>query len=233
MRRAVVAILVFIMIASTLVTWAILPHESEPALAPPSSTATIEVVTLPKPVVKGNVSVEEALQNRRSVREYTDADISSGELSQLLWAAQGVTNAQGFRTAPSAGALYPLDVYAVNATGVYHYNPQNHSLGRITSADVQESLTKAALNQSAVRQAPLTFVITGVYERTAVKYGDRAERYVHLEAGHAAQNVLLECTALGLGGVPIGAFDDARVQAALSIPSDHQPLYVIPIGHVS
>ncbi|MDD1720682.1 MAG: SagB/ThcOx family dehydrogenase [Euryarchaeota archaeon] len=233
MRRAVVAILVFIIIASTLVTWAILPHESEPVFMPLSRSAAVEVVALPKPVLKGNVSVEEALQNRRSVREYTDAAISLGELSQLLWAAQGVTNAQGFRTAPSAGALYPLDVYAVNATGVYHYNTQNHSLGRITSTNVQENLTKAALGQSAVRTAPLVLVITGVYERTAAKYGDRAERYVHLEAGHAAQNVLLECAALGLGAVPIGAFDDARVQAALGIPGDHQPLYVIPIGHIS
>lgn len=228
-----IAILVFIMIASTLVTWAIVPHTSEPVPSPPSRSPVVGVVTLPEPVVQGNVSVEEALQNRRSVREYTDAAISLGELSQLLWAAQGVTNTQGFRTAPSAGALYPLDVYAVNATGVYHYNPQNHSLGRITSINVRENLTKAALNQSPVHQAPLTLVITGAYERTAVKYGDRAERYVLLEAGHATQNVLLECTALGLGAVPIGAFDDARVQAALGVPTEHRPLYLIPVGHVS
>ncbi|MGZ4907556.1 MAG: SagB/ThcOx family dehydrogenase [Halobacteriota archaeon] len=228
-----IAILVFIMIASTLVTWAFFSQPSVSPLSPLSRRPVVEVVTLPGPVVQGNVSVEEALQNRRSVREYTDADISLGELSQLLWAAQGVTNAQGFRTAPSAGALYPLDVYAINASGVYHYNPQNHSVGRITSMDVRESLTKAAQNQSAVRQAPLTLVITGAYERTAVKYGDRAERYVHLEAGHATQNVLLECTALGLGAVPIGAFDDALVQAALGIPREYQPLYVIPVGHVS
>ncbi len=233
MRRAAIAVLILILIALTLVTWAILPHASESSSPPPSRSLAIEVVTLPGPKTQGNVSVEEALQHRRSVRDYTDGDIALSDLSQLLWAAQGITSTQGFRTAPSAGALYPLNVYAVNATGVYRYVPQNHSLERISSADVRESLAKAALNQSAVRTAPLTLVVTGSYERTAVKYGDRAEQYVHLEAGHAAQNVLLECTALGLGAVPIGGFDDAGVGAALGAPADHRPLYLIPVGHVS
>ncbi len=233
MRRPAIAVLVILLTASTFVAWAVLPSASESALAPSSPSRVLEVVALPAPNKHGNVSVEEALQNRRSIRDYADGDITLSELSQLLWAAQGVTNAQGFRTAPSAGALYPLDIYTVNATGVYHYIPQNHGLERLSSSDIRESLAKAALDQSAVRKAPLTLVLTGAYEWTAVKYGDRAERYVHLEAGHAAQNVLLECTALRLGAVSIGAFDDASVLAALGAPASHQPLYLIPVGRIS
>ncbi len=236
MRKKILAVaLVIAVIASALIGWmALSSQKSDDAVVPVShDLAVIDVIKLPDPVLKGNMSLEETFQQRRSVREYTDADISLSELSQLVWAAQGITSTQGFRTVPSAGALYPLEVYVVNVTGVYHYNPLNHSLGKIRSADVQENLTKAALNQDAVRQAPLKLVIMGVYERAATKYGERAERYVHLEAGHAAQNVLLECTSLGLGAVPIGAFDDSMVREVLETPPDQQPLYIIPIGHVS
>jgi SagB-type dehydrogenase family enzyme len=177
------------------------------------------------------MSVEEALNTRRSVREFSGADVSDNDLSQIVWAAQGITGPQGFRTAPSAGARYPIEVYIVNVTGVYHYIPLNHSLEKIREGDVKDDLMRAALNQNAVGHAPLDLVITGMYERTAVKYGDRAERYVCLEAGHVAQNVLLQCTALHLGAVPIGAFDDAKVQDVLGISHDNRPLYIIPIGH--
>jgi SagB-type dehydrogenase family enzyme len=209
-------------------------QKSSDAITPESQhQATTDVTTLPPPALKGPVSLEEVLVGRRSIRSYSDADISSSELSQLLWAAQGVTSSQGFRTAPSAGALYPLEIYAVNATGVYHYNPVNHSVTRTAPANAQEKLFQVALNQNAVKQAPSKLVIMGVYGRVAVKYGDRAERYVHLEAGHAAQKVLLECSSLGLGAVPVGAFDDALVREAIRVPADYQPLYIIPIGHVS
>jgi len=191
----------------------------------------LETMRLPQPTVKGNMSVEEALSTRRSVREYSSTDLSDNDLSQIVWAAQGITSPQGFRVAPSAGALYPIEVYVVNATGVYHYIPLNHSLERIKEGNIKDDLMRAALNQNAVKQAPLDLVIAGVYERTTVKYGDRAERYVHLEAGHVAQNVLVQCTALHLGAVPIGAFDDAKVQDALGITRDNRPLYIISIGH--
>ncbi len=206
-------------------------NDSDASTSP--ETIVIDVTKLPQPLLKGKISLEETLQQRRSIREYSNESVSLGELSQLLWAAQGITSSQGFRTTPSAGALYPLEVYAINATGIYHYNPPNHSLEKISSENVQDDLTKAALNQNAVRQAPLKLVITGVFERTTVKYGDRAERYILLEAGHAAQNVLLECTSLGLGAVPIGAFDDVMVREVIQAPANHQPLYIIPIGHVS
>jgi SagB-type dehydrogenase family enzyme len=201
---------------------------SEPTELP----VPLETIRLPQPIVKGNMSVEEALSTRRSVREYSSTDLSDSDLSQIVWAAQGITSPRGFRTTPSAGALYPLDVYAINATGVYHYIPLNHSLERIKEGNMKEDLMQAALHQNAVKQAPLDLVIAGVYERSAIKYGDRAERYVHLEAGHAAQNVLVQCTALHLGAVPIGAFDDAKVQDTLGISRDNRPLYIIPIGHI-
>ncbi|MEI7828038.1 MAG: SagB/ThcOx family dehydrogenase, partial [Euryarchaeota archaeon] len=223
MQKILLVVLGFAVIASTLIGWIILSAQKSDDTVLPASQGlvVVDVIKLPQPITKGNVSLEETLQQRRSIREYTDADISLNELSQLLWAAQGITSIQGFRTVPSAGALYPLEVYTVNVTGVYHYNPLNHSLEKVRSADVQENLVKAALNQGAVRQAPLKLVIMGVYERTAAKYGERAERYVHLEAGHAAQNVLLECTSLGLGAVPIGAFDDSMVREAVGAPPDH------------
>ncbi len=200
---------------------------SEPIQLP----APLEMSRLPPPTVKGTMSVEEALSTRRSVREYSSTDLSENDLSQIVWAAQGITDSQGFRAAPSAGALYPIEVYVVNTEGVYHYIPLNHSLEKIKEGNVKGDLMRAALNQNAVGQAPLDLVIAGVYERTAVKYGDRAERYVHLEAGHVAQNVLLQCTALHLGAVPIGAFDDAKVQDVLGISREYHPLYIISIGH--
>lgn len=153
------------------------------------------------------------------------------QLSQLLWACQGITHTAGLRTAPSAGALYPLEVYVATAEAVYHYVPQGHKLQLLRRGDVRPALSKAAVGQAPPAQAPLVFVITAVYQRTAQKYGERASLYVHLEAGHAAQNILLQAVALGLGGVPIGAFYEDQVRAALGLPADHEPLYIIPVGH--
>jgi SagB-type dehydrogenase family enzyme len=166
------------------------------------------------------------------VREFSEKQLTLAELGQLLWAAQGVTNQYGFRTAPSAGALYPLEVYAVMAEGVYRYEPPGHRLIVHAAGDLRPQLYEAALRQNPIRAAPVVFVIAAVYGRTAVKYGDeRSPRYVHLEAGHAAQNILLQAVALNLGAVPIGAFYDDRVKQVLKLPSDQQPLYLIPTGH--
>lgn len=141
-----------------------------------------------------------------------------------------MTDDAGHRTAPSAGALYPLEIYLATAAGVDHFDPARHVLTRVSDGDPRSALHDAALAQSAVLEAPVVFVIAAVYARTAGKYGPRAERYVHLEAGHAAQNIVLQAVALGLASVPIGDFDDERVQAALGLPPDQQPLYLIPVG---
>ena len=177
------------------------------------------------------MSLEAALQARRSVREFGAEPLTASQIGQLLWAAQGTAHGNGARTAPSAGALYPLEIYAVTDASVERYEPGDHALVRVRDDDRRAVLRDAALDQDCVREAPLSIVVTGVFARTAVKYGQaRAERYVHLEAGHAAQNVLLQAVALGLGAVAVGAFDDRRVQQALDLPRDHEPLYLLCIG---
>lgn len=206
---------------------------SQPSVPAEAQIATPQsVITLPEPRQQGPLSLEEAIARRRSVRQFMDEPLTQEEIGQLLWAAQGITNPAGYRTAPSAGALYPLEVYAVTEEGAYHYLPQGHQLAAQRQGAVQDELYQAALKQEAIKEAPLVIVIAAVYERTAQKYGEqRSPRYVHLEAGHAAQNVLLQAVSLGLGAVPIGAFEDEKVKEALDLPDDHQPLYLIPVGH--
>jgi SagB-type dehydrogenase family enzyme len=198
----------------------------EVAASPPP-----EEMALPEPRRQGALSLEEALAQRRSVRSFTEEKLTLEEISQLLWAAQGMTANWGGRTAPSAGALYPLEVYVATADGLYHYAPQGHKAIIESQDDLRQGLWEAGLKQDAIRSAPVVFVITAIEERTAGKYGSRAERYVKLEAGHACQNILLQAVALNLGAVPIGAFYDDQVQAVLSLPADHEPLYLIPVGH--
>jgi SagB-type dehydrogenase family enzyme len=177
------------------------------------------------------MSLEAALTARQSIRAYTAEPVDLADISQLFWSAQGVTRSWGGRTAPSAGALYPLELYAATADGVYHYLPAQHQAELWKVEDIRESLWAAGLRQEALRQAPTVFVMTAVYGRTSAKYGDRSERYVKLEVGHAAQNLLLQAVTLGLGAVPIGAFADQQVSAALSLPAGEEPLYLIPVGH--
>ncbi len=209
---------------------------STPLVAPSANMLDApagERVTLPTPQRKGVLAVEEALTRRRSVREFSEAPLGASELGQLLWAAQGITDPAGLRTAPSAGALYPLELYAVTGAAVYHYEPAGHRLMVQARGDSRRTLYAAALQQNAVLNAPAVIVIAAVYARTAQKYGtERGPRYVHLEAGHAAQNVLLQAVALDLVAVPVGAFEDDKVKQALALPSDHDPLYLIPVGHL-
>ncbi|HLG56469.1 MAG TPA: SagB/ThcOx family dehydrogenase [Vicinamibacterales bacterium] len=200
------------------------------AWSPAPTTGTPDTVSLPGPRLRGLASVEESLARRRSVREFQERELSWDDIGQLLWACQGVTDPQGFRTAPSAGALYPLDVFVVTPSGVYRYHPGPHEVRRIADRDVRSRLRMAALDQDALA-APCIIAIAGVEQRTARKYGNRARRYVVLEAGHAAQNVLLQATTLGLDAVPIGAFDDEEVRMTLGAPSGEEILLLIPVGH--
>jgi SagB-type dehydrogenase family enzyme len=204
----------------------------QPAAREPSATApTGSPRPLPAPRTSGPVSLEEALAERRSVRSFADAPLTDAEVGQLLWAAQGVTDESGLRTAPSAGARYPLETYAVTADGAWRYVPDRQALEPVLAGDVRPDLQRAALGQEAVGAAPLVVVISADIDRTASRYGaERAPRYVHLEAGHAAQNVLLQAVALGLGSVPIGAFSDADVARVLRLPPDEIVLYLLPVG---
>jgi SagB-type dehydrogenase family enzyme len=201
------------------------PEPTAPAVGPG------DVTPLPTPDLAGQMSLETALAQRRSVREFDARPLTAAEVGQLLWAAQGITGERGYRTAPSAGALYPLEIYLATADGLYHYEAGQHALTVVSRADPRPALREAALDQAPGGQAPAVFVIAAVVERTAAKYGaERSPRYVHLEAGHAAQNLLLQAVALELGAVPIGAFDDAAVQEAMGLSADQQPLYLIPVG---
>jgi SagB-type dehydrogenase family enzyme len=207
---------------------------SQATAASPSPTPTApELIDLPAPRLQGDVSLEHALARRRSVRDFTEQDLTLEQLAQLLWAAQGITDERGFRTAPSAGALYPLEVYVVNDAGLYHYRPAEHALAPLAAQDARQAVWKAGLEQDALRDAPVVFMICAVYQRTEQKYGQRATQYVHIEAGHAAQNLLLQAVALGLGGVPIGALYEDQLQAALPLPADHKPLYLLAVGYPS
>lgn len=196
-----------------------------------------EVIGLPAADTEGSVSLERTLADRRSVRRYAAGALPLEQVGQLLWAAQGETQPRtGYRTAPSAGATYPLEVYLVAgrvdglSAGVYRYLPRRHEVERVGNEDLRQPLYDAALRQPMVREAPVVLVITGVTERTADRYGTRAGRYVAMEAGHASQNVYLQATAIGLGTVAVGAFDDGQVSSVLGLDSGEQPLYLMPVG---
>ncbi len=196
-----------------------------------------ETISLPQPDITGTRTLEQVLAGRRSQRNFSKTALDLKEISQLFWAAQGITGSSVFRTAPSAGALYPLEIYVISgpgnelAAGVYHYHSKDHLLQKTASGDLRKELCEAALSQAAVENAPATFLITGIFERTTKKYGQRGLTYVFMEAGHAAQNLLLQAGALGLGAVPIGAFSNKKVSELIKLPQDEQPLYLIPTGH--
>ncbi|MHC4985474.1 MAG: SagB/ThcOx family dehydrogenase [Planctomycetota bacterium] len=186
---------------------------------------------LPAAQTEGGMTLRAALAARRSVRSFLPDALTDEQIAQLCWAAQGVTDPQrGFRTAPSAGATFPLELYVVTASGVGRYDPAAHGMVAHADGDRRARLRAAALNQQFIEQAPATFVIAGVVARTARRYGDRAARYVRMEVGHAAQNLLLQAVGMELGAVPIGAFDDDAVVDALDLPAAHAPMYVIPVG---
>lgn len=197
------------------------------------------IINLPNPAYRSNVSIEQALKTRRTVRDYSDKPISLQQLGQLLWAAQGITSPEGFRTAPSAGPFYPLELYVVAknvtglAVGVYHYVPTLHSLEQLSTEDKMNAIYHASNKQAPLLQSPAAIIVTGEYDRTVKKYGNRGVRYVHLEAGHAAENIELQAVSLHLGTVTMGGFSDAMVIKALGISPTLTPLYIMPVGNVA
>lgn len=209
------------------------------------------LIPLPAPRYDSQFSLERALKARQSVRDYQEVPLTLAEISQILWAAQGFTRERkepptrwnpkyewqgGLRTAPSAGALYPMEIYLLAGKvdglpgGVYKYVPKNHALIKVTEADKRKELCLAALKQPQIEKASAVVLMAGVYERTSYKYGERAERYVHMEAGSIAENIYLQATALGIGTVLIGAFNDEEVKKVMSLPADESPLIIMPLG---
>lgn len=193
-------------------------------------------IGLPPPRIDGTVSIEKALAERRSVREFRSEALPLEAVSQLLWAAQGLRAGSGYRTAPSAGAVYPLELYLVagdvvsRAPGVYRYDPRTHEIALVREGDRRRELCAAALGQDAVGSAPAVIVIAAVYERITGRYHQRGIRYAHIECGHAAQNLYLQAHTLGLGTVAIGAFDDGSVKRVLGLDEGEEPLYLLPTG---
>lgn len=197
----------------------------------------MKIVNLPQPQKDSKTSIETAIFNRESVRNYSEEALSLKEVSQILWAAQGiVAPSQNRRTVPSAGALYPLEVYGVVSkvqgieVGVYHYLPHKHTLEAVKEGEVSNDLSKAALGQSSIKQAPLNLVISADYSVITAKYGERGIMYTHMEAGHSAQNVYLQSKSLELGTVVIGAFDNEKLKEGLNLSTEQTPLYIMPVG---
>lgn len=199
----------------------------------------IQIITLPDPERSGSVSIEQTLQRRRSVREYSNVPLALKEIAQLAWSAQGITDeATGFRTAPSAGATFPIEIYFLISgmedvpDGVYRYNYRTHTLEKIIDGDRRQELFEVALRQPSIINAPVVMVITGVVARTEQRYGGRALRYVYMEAGHVAQNVYLQGVALDIGTVVMGAFQDEKVADVLKLEDGELPLYIMPLGKI-
>jgi len=196
-------------------------------------------IQLPSPSQKGDTPLEEAIARRRSIRDFTPQPISQLQLSQILWAAQGITDTLGrYRAVPSAGSTYPLEIFVVCGrdgveeidAGIYHYNIASHSLSRHCDGDVRLALARAARDEEGIYGAPVDIVICALYERTLGRYGSRGERYVHIEVGHTGQNIYLQATALGLATFAIGAFDDELVREVLRLDKRYKPLYIMPVG---
>jgi len=193
-------------------------------------------IKLPAARLDGSVSIEKVLCARRSIREFSAQPLELSQVSQLAWAAQGLTGPEAHRTAPSAGGLYALELYVIAANvnglpaGVYRYDLLTHEVVSLLTADIRRELSRAALDQASITQAAAIFAVSAVYERIRSKYGDRGIRYAHMEAGHAAQNLLLQAVALGVGAVLVGAFNDGKVKRLLNLSQQETPLYLIPVG---
>jgi SagB-type dehydrogenase family enzyme len=197
-------------------------------------------IQLPKPTLDGKVSVEKAIKERRTIRDFKERPLPLTYLSQLLWAAQGITDPKdGKRSSPSGGALYPLDIYSVIGEkgvegigpGVYQYLPERHSILLISKGDRRKEIASASLWQMWMAKAPVIFIITAEYSRITGKYGERGIRYALIEVGHVGQNLFLQAEALGLGAGIVGAFYDTDVSKVMRAPAQHEPLLVMPVGY--
>lgn len=192
---------------------------------------TMKTLEMSRPKTKGAISVEEAIHKRRSVRAFITKEITMDDISQLLWACQGITGSGDRRASPSAGALYPLEIYLVKNDGLYHYIPRGHKIEKILDEDIRRQLADAAYGQGFVAEAPIDIIICAVYERVMSRYNERGIRYTDMEAGHAAQNVFLQAVALGLDSVAVGAFGDVAVAKIMRLPAGVKPLYILPVGY--
>jgi len=245
MKRNTALIVVFTFVLSVLL------YSQQTVNNEEKKSSDLETVNLPSPQFDGETSVEKALNERRSARSFLTEPLTLKQISQILWAAQGITKKVdtpskywlekyeyqgGYRTAPSAGALFPIDIYIVVVSvqdlspGVYKYIPKNHSLKKVVDGSIISDVYETALKQDAIKEAPASLIISSVLERTEAKYGKRAERYVYIEVGAVCENVYLQCSAIGLGTVFIGAFNDNALKAVLQLTKEENPMGIMPIG---
>ena len=207
-------------------------------------------ISLPPPQLKGRFSLEEMIAKRRSVRTFLAEPLTLSQLGQILWAAQGLSAERTLKTAPSAGATYPLEIFVLIGkqsittseaqlasdelqAGIYHYEAQSHSLRLHKPGDSRPDLARAAVNQEFVLGAPVDIVICALYHRTCSRYGKRGERYTHMEVGHVGENIHLQAVALDLATVEVGAFHDEEVREILGVEEHIRPLYIMPVGHTT
>lgn len=191
-----------------------------------------KMTQLLQPKLKGTISLEETISKRRSVRNFQNKNLSIDQISQLLWSAQGITSKRGFRCAPSAGAIYPMEIYFVSSDGLFHYIPYEHKIEKIKDGDLRKQLSDAAYGQDFISDAGISIIITCNYEKIMQRYSKRGIRYADMEAGHIAQNIHLQAVSSGLGSCPVGAFDDGSVTKLLQLPKNLTPIYIIPIGYI-
>ena len=189
------------------------------------------IIALPKPNQNGPMAMEKAIAARRSRRDFSPQSLTPEQIGQLCWAAQGQDAATRYRTAPSAGATYPLELFVITGDGLFRYLPAKHALEKLTDQNLRVTLASAAWGQNFIEEAPLTLVFTAEFARTTRRYGERGIRYVYMEASHAAQNVHLQAESLGLGSVAVGAFNDDSVSKVLSLPDHLEPIYMVAVGY--
>ncbi len=220
------------------------PHRAHPAPRQPPPRRAHPAPRQPPPRraggIRGGPTLEEVIEARRSVRDYSGGSLSQEALSRLLHAAQGITERRrGLRAAPSAGALYPIELYAVvhNVAGlepgIYHYAVREHELELLEAGDFRAAVTRAGLGQDFLGRANVCFVLSAIFQRTRWKYRERTYRYVLLEAGHVGQNLYLAATAMGLGACAVGAFLDDELNDLLGLDGQEEAaIYVISVGKI-
>jgi SagB-type dehydrogenase family enzyme len=240
MEKKKIALLIILIIIFIAVVSAF--YLSEPKKTVYNARNIISITNLPSPQLTGNVSVEEAIQNRRSIRHFTNESLSINNVSQILWAAQGITdNQSSLRAAPSAGQVYPLELYLIIGSGgvagldegVYHYVPSNHTLEKIINGDLRADLSSIANGQPWVKDAPVNILITGNYLKMMDKYNDKdlSIRFVDLEAGHVGENIYLQSETMGLVTVSLGSFNETQLKQLIQLPNNETPIYIFPVGH--
>ena len=191
-----------------------------------------KAIQLPEPNKSGTVSLETAINTRRSAQQFADKPLNYTQIGQLLWAGQGITDKQqGLRAAPSADALYPIELHLVTPEGLFVYNPEGHSLKQISTLDLRKQLSAAVSGQGPVENAACDIVIAGSARKVATKYGNKTQKFMLLEAGHVAENIQLQAVSIGLTSLPVGSFEPRNITRICELPGELEPLLIVCVGY--